>query len=195
MMKKFALFFILLAIVSISFKAVSQEQIDKFDPNEKLYWFYLSVSIRLYKEIKRNIYVISGLSKTPIYGTIAEYEKELWKCLQKGRKLAIGPFLDNKLTQKAIEIYALAKLPINLRDNRIKKLLESSIDTMNFYYYFLPKRESNYHPLRIPKTNIEKTSLNNFIELYLEGLAMEMIAIGPFVTRPEAEESKRLNRL
>jgi hypothetical protein len=83
----------------------------------------------------------------------------------------------------------------------MKKLVDSSaVSDVGYYCYYLKfyitERTKILKLKRIPaRTSVEGISLKDFLDQFLEGITMEMLAIGPFSTRPETEESKRLNRL
>jgi hypothetical protein len=200
-MKKTGLVF-LLVLFSLFYNSIfAQVQTDKFDPSEFVYWFYLRAEKKMDKQIHSIVYQVRTLSKTPKYGTFAAYEKDTWRCMQAGQQLVIGPFRDYNVAKQSIQIYDLAKLTESLRDKEIKRLKDSSEMMEGSYYcYYLKfdisQRTHRYVLKRIPaRIEVEGITINEFLETFTEGLVHEMLAIGPFFSKPEAEESKRLNRL
>jgi hypothetical protein len=191
---------IALLLSTSGFKISAQVQTDKFDPSEYVYWFYLKAEKKLDKQMNRNVYIVRTLSKIPKYGAFSVYEKDTWRCLQGGQQLVIGPFRNYEVAKQAIAIYDLAKLSSEVREKEVKKLKDSSKIEDSYYCYYLKfdiaQRTHKYDLKRIPaRTSVEGITLSDFLDQYLEGITMEMLAIGPFFSRPEAEESKRLNRL
>jgi hypothetical protein len=200
-MKNLALVLLPVLFIIFSFRLFAQVQTDKFDPKEKVYWFYLSSEIKTDKALNRDVYIARTTAKKPKYNTFSAYEKDVWKCLEGGHQIVVGPFRDFGAAKQAIEIYDLAKLPEKARGIETKKLVDSSkVSDAGYYCYYLKfyitDRTKTIKLKRIPaRTSVEGISLNDFLDQFFEGVTMEMLAIGPFSTRLEAEESKRLNRL
>ena len=173
----------------------------KFDPKEKVYWFYLNVSVKTDKIFNRDVYVIRLSNQKPKYDTYSVFEKEVWRCLQTGHQLVIGPFMEYEAARRAIRIYDLCRLQENQRETEVKNLEDSANATLTDYYcyfvkFYISERTKSFRLKRIPaRTSEDGVSLDFFIAQFLEGVTMEMLAIGPFPTREEAEDSKRLNRL
>jgi hypothetical protein len=174
---------------------------NQFDPNDYVYWFYLRTEKKLDRNLNQNVYLVRTLSKTPKYGTFAAYEKDTWRCLLGGQQMVIGPFRQFKVAKQALAIYDMAKLPEEQRKIQIAKLSEEiGLEHDEYFCYYLKydvsKRTKKFVLRRVPaRTSIDGITLDGFIDQFLEGLTFEMLAIGPFFDRPEAEESKRLNRL
>jgi hypothetical protein len=200
-MKKLGLFFLIISI-SLSTKILAQEiTTDKFNDDDNVYWFYLRADQKIDKILNRKVYDVRVLSRTPKYGTYAKYSEDTWRCLKGGQQLVIGPFRELNAAKQSITIYDLAKYTPDIRDKEIEKLKESKeIMESGCYCYFLKfyvsKRTHSYVLERIPaRTSVEALSVNEFLDQFMEGLTMEMLTIGAFVSREEAEESKRLYRL
>lgn len=171
---------------------------DGYDPNKYVYWFFIRAESKFDKETKRPVYVVRILSKTPKSGTLAVYEKEVWRYLQGGQQLAIGPFYDYNDARRAIAAYDLARLPKERMDEELGVFKDTYMTSDDYYWYFLKFRVAQ----RTGKFIFERTAarvdfgdINQFLQVFLEGVTFEQLAIGPFATQIEAEESKRLNRL
>jgi len=196
-MKKIGL--LLLLIFNLSIIISAQEKVKEFDQNEYVYWFYLRAEKKIDKVFNRFVYSVRPLSKTPKYGTYAKYSEDTWRCLQGGQQLVIGPFKVLNDAKQSIAIYELAKLSPDILEREKTKLRDSSEMAEGFCYFLKfekSKRTNNFRLIRIPaRTNVEPISIDGFLDQFLEGLTMEMLTIGPFSDRREAEISKRLNRL
>ena len=172
----------------------------KFDPSEYVYWFYLKVEKKIDKEMNRYVYQVRTLSKTPKYGAFASYEKDVWRCLNGGQQLVIGPFRDYNVAKQSIAIYDLAKLSSSIRVKEIQRVKDSSqIEDSYFCYYlkydFAPRTHRIILKRVAARIEVEPITLSDFMDQFTEGITFEMLAMGPFFTKQEAEESKRLNRL
>jgi hypothetical protein len=170
----------------------------KFDPGQYVYWFFIRAESKFDKETKRPIYVVRTLSKMPKSGTISVYEKEVWKYLQGGQQLAVGPFLEFNDAKRAIAAYDLAKLPKEKMEEEVANFKDSTITVDEFYWYFLKfKIAQRTHKYILERTAaaVATGGLNEFLHVFLEGVTFEQLAMGPFSSQIEAEESKRLNRL
>jgi hypothetical protein len=201
-MKNISLTF-LIFLFSMLCNNISAQQVvsEKFSPSEYVYWFYLRAESKIDKELNSIVYRVRTLSKTPKYGTFNAYQKDTWRCLQGGQQLVIGPFRELNVAKQSILIYDLAKLSDALRTKEIERLKDSSemmASTCYFYYlkFSVSQRTHRFILKRVPAAiNEEGMTISDFMDGFLAGLTQEMLAIGPFFSKPEAEESKGQNRL
>ncbi len=173
----------------------SQSESFSYDIKQKVYWFHIKAYIKPDKVTKKSVYMIKLGEIEPKYGTIHDYEYDLWKQLQVGSNLLIGPFLDYHDAKSAMEPYR--------QQNKIQDINKTEIQNEilvkgEYYWYFLTfkitERDRSYSLQRIAAA-VASGELMEFKEVLAEGLSWQKLAIGPFSSQVEAEESKRLNRL
>lgn len=184
---------VILLISGIFISGKSQAQVnysDNMDDNRLVYWFYASV-----REVEDHNtgYVSYSLQRKGSkidHGTLKQYERQLWKYLGNGIKMAIGPFNDYNEAKKAFIFYAIQEEAHEL---------DSTFDDNQQVFWFVlhvnrRPRSNSYELIRKPGA-IASGNYRDF-ELFLkENLMMRVMTIGPFLYMPEAEESKRIYRL
>ncbi len=191
---------ILVVIISLlSINGFSQEGIDVKDQDmdQYVFWFYIRAEIKRDRVTKKPAYVVRILSKKPKSGTIAQFDRDLWRNLNGGQNLVVGPFLEYKDARRAITLYNLARHT----DETMEKEIANHRDTAEsdeYYWFFLKYRitkrkhkfEFKHTPARVAVGNIK-----TFKQVLWEGLKFQQLAIGPFAQTIEAEESKRRYRI
>jgi len=188
-------------IINHCYLMSAQVQTGKFDLNEKVYWFYLNVSIKNDKILNRDVYVIRISSQKPKYDTYSVYEKDIWRCLKAGHQIVVGPFREFDAAKQAIKIYDLCKLQENERDTEVIKMEDSANVSNDEYFcyfmkFYISERTKSIKLKRIPaRTSVVGITVTDFIDQFLEGVTQQMLTIGPFRNKEEAEDSKRINRL
>ena len=189
---------IITSFLSISWlNSSAQVTVDKFNDNQFVFWFYVRAEIKRSTETKRPIYVVRTLSMTPKSGSILKFEKELWRYLQGGQQLAIGPFTDYNDVKRALDMYDLARKTDEMMEEEIKNYYDSTAAS-EYYWYFLkyqiaPRKKS--YELERTAARVAYGGIKEFKQVLWEGLGFQQLAIGPFPTQQEAEESKRLYRI
>jgi len=148
------------------------------------------------KELKKQVYVVKRLGKSIKSGTFKEYISEVWRYIHAGNQLTIGPFLEIDDAKRANKTYDLARRTYE----QIEKNIENSIDTTNnvYYWYVLQFTKSDRTNRFIPKrqpAKVAEGSLKDFKYFMWSSLVFQQLAIGPFTSQIEAEESKRIYRL
>ena len=171
--------------------------VKKSDPNLYVHWFYVKAEQKIDKEKKTPVYVIRVLSKTPKSGKIMEYQKDLYRCLEGGQQLTIGPFLDYKDATKALSMYDLGRYTDATMDAELKNFQDTTGNSEYYYYtlkYSITQRPPKKYRLERTAAAVASGSLKNFREALWEGLTTLNLFIGPFVTQVEAEDSKSMYR-
>jgi hypothetical protein len=200
-MKHLKFIFLMLTLIVFGHLISAQPKKKKFDLHQKIYWFYLNVSIKTDNLHNRDRYMVRIPSRKPKYGTYLDYEKGLWRCLQKGYQILIGPFKEYEAAKQALAIYDLSRLSACLREQKLREMGDSiRLDGSEYFCYYMKfkitKRTKSIRLERIPaRTSVDGISMDFFIDQFLEGVTMKMLAVGPFPTKDEAEDSKWLNRL
>jgi hypothetical protein len=126
------------------------------------------------------------------HGNINDYDRELWKNLGGGSKMAIGPFYEFEEARQALQFYDFSKP----NDQRV---IADMIDKNKDVYFFVLRvekrpRSGAYLLRRIPGA-VASGNAKAFDDMLAEGLDQKRLAIGPFWSQPEAEEAKRRYRL
>lgn len=170
--------------------------VEHFDKDQHVFWFYVKAEIKKDRELKRPVYIVRRFGKDVKSGTISKFGKEVWRNLNNGNQLTIGPFLELVDAERANKSYDLARKT----DEQMKKEIAGTVDTTNneYFWYLLQftitKRTHRYQIKRQPAAVIPGT-LIQFREMLWDVLKQKQLAIGPFTSQTEAEESKRLYRL
>jgi len=189
---------IILALIFPTIKSIAQGvSVEKLDPDRFVFWFYIRAEIKLDKETKRPIYVIRTQSKTPKSGAVRKYEKDLWRNLGGGQQISIGPFLEYQDAVRAINMYDLARETNETMEEAIRTYRDSTAAS-EYYWFFLkykisPRKGS--YLLERTAARVAYGDLKQFKQVLWEGLSFQQLAIGPFASQQEAEESKRLYRI
>ncbi len=190
---------IIISLLSINSFAQEGEGIDVKDQNmdQYVFWFYIKADIKRDRMTKKPAYVVRILSKKPKSGTLAQFDKDLWRNLNAGHNLVVGPFLEYTDAKRAIKLYDLAKKTDETMDKEIANFKDTTASG-EYYWFFLKYRitarkhkfEFQHTPARVAAGNIP-----TFKQVLWEGLKFQQLAIGPFAQTIEAEESKRRYRI
>jgi len=189
----------LLAIVLFAFQCTlkSQKEAAVYDIETFVYWFRIKAEIKPHPITSRPIYLIRLIDDAPRHGTVPDYEYDLWKQVKLGNCLLIGPFLDFYDAKNAMEMYRLQNQLGDKKEVDMQKFKETQFKNEYFWYFLtfkMSERKGSYLLQRIPAA-VATGEIKDFMLVLSEGLGWQKLAIGPFPTQIEAEESKRLNRL
>ncbi len=198
-MKKFNKFILVFIISLLTVDNFAQEGIEVQDQDNEQYvfWFYVRAEIKRDRVTKKPAYAVRILSRKPKSGTLAKFDRDLWRNLNGGQNLVIGPFLEYYDAERAIKLYNLARQT----DKTMEKEIANFRDTTaadEYYWFFLKYRitkrkhkfEFEHTPARVASGNIPM-----FKQVLWEGLKFQQLAVGPFAQPTEAEESKRRYRI
>ncbi len=180
-------------------KVYAQDGIEVEGQNDKVYvfWFYIRAEVKTDRVTKKPSYVVRIMSKKPKSGNLEKFDKDLWRNLNSGQNLVIGPFLEYADAQRAIKMYDLARHT----DASMARAIANYNDTTDageYYWFFLKYRVTKRrHKFAFERTPARVASGNipTFKQVLWEGLKFQQLAIGPFVQPTEAEESKRRYRI
>jgi len=175
----------------------AQVDISHFDKNQHVFWFYVKAEIKKDRELKRPVYKVRRAGKDIKSGKIRKYNKEIWRNVNSGQQLVIGPFLELRDAERSNEMYNLGRK----NDEQMKKEIAATRDTITYndYYWYLLQftfsdRTRKYMIKRQP-ASVFPGSLPDFKEQLWDFLKQKQLIVGPFTSHTEAEESKRLYRL
>ncbi len=163
---------------------------DNMDQNRLVYWFYVSVREREDSETGYVSYDLQLKGNKIQHGSQKDYDKNLWKYLGNGQKMAIGPFNEYEEAKKAILFYKIQDEPHEL---------DSTFDENQTIFWFVlhvnrRPRSNSYQLIRKPGA-IASGTYHDFDVFLKENLMMRVMTVGPFIYMPEAEEAKRIYRL
>jgi hypothetical protein len=183
----------LITLLSFVFEKPLNAQVsnsEKLDENRLVYWFYINVRDVEDSNTGMVSYGIQRKGTKIEHGTIKEYDRELWKFLGEGSKMAIGPFNDFDEAKKSFLLY-------NIQDEPHE--MDSTFNETQTVFWFIlhverRPRSGSYKLIRVPGA-IASGYYREFESFVKEQLKTRVLAIGPFVYMPEAEESKRIYRL
>jgi len=163
---------------------------DNLDENRLVYWFY--VGVREFENSKTGYvsYKVKRKGNRVYHGSMKMYDRELWKNLGNGSKMAIGPFNDFDEAKRAYLFYKIQEEP---------RVLDSIYNMDQQVFWFIlhvnrRPRSNSYQLVRKPGS-IASGSYADFDNFLRDNLKMRIMTIGPFLYMPEAEESKRTYRL
>ena len=188
---------LILSVFIIQFSSCRVHGQSNFDKDKYVFWFYIKAEIKKDRELKRPIYMVRRASKEIKSGTIRKFEKEVYKNLNNGNQLAVGPFENLVDAKRSNEMYNIARKT----DEQMDKEIEATVDTLgeNYFWYTLQfdisDRTRKYLIRRQPARVAQYRTLKEFRFFLWSSLKTKQLAIGPFVSLMEAEESKRLYRL
>lgn len=189
--------FILSMLILLSSVVIkSQISAFNFDNDQHVFWFFIKADIKTDKELKKPVYVVRRLGKDIKSGTFKKYKKEVWRYIHAGNQLTIGPFLELNDAKRANETYNLT----GKTNEQIEKDIENMSDTTNNVYYwyvlqFSKSDRTNRYIIKRQPARVAEGSLKNFRYFMWSSLVSKQLAIGPFTSQIEAEESKRIYRL
>ncbi|NPA69032.1 MAG: hypothetical protein GXO50_10525 [Chlorobi bacterium] len=163
---------------------------DNMDENRLVYWFYVSVREKEDSETGYVSYNLQLKGNRIQHGSQKDYDRELWKYLGNGQKMAIGPFNEYEEAKKAILFYKIQDKPHEL---------DSTYDENQTVFWFVlhvnrRPRSNSYQLIRKPGA-IASGTYHDFDVFLKENLMMRVMTVGPFNYMPEAEEAKRIYRL
>lgn len=188
---------LVILILIVQFTNCRAQGRSKFDKDAYVFWFFIKAELKKDRVLKRPIYMVRRASKEIKSGTIRKYEKEVYKNINNGNQLAVGPFEQLEDATRANEMYNLARKT----DEQMEKIIDETSDTLgeNFFWYTLQFKVSDrtrkYLIVRQPARIAQYRTLKEFRFFLWSSLKSKQLAIGPFVSQMEAEESKRLYRL
>ncbi len=170
--------------------AQNNDVVDYSDYTRTVYWFDIGIRFTKEKSTGLETMELVYFGKRIKYGNVEQFDKHLWHNLSIGKGIAIGPFNTYKEAVLANKLYNLKNLKkdttVNLKDGKT-------------YYWYLVKirRYKRLHSLDFQRmaARIASGDLERFITNIKVALPNFELAIGPFTSQPEAEESKRLYRL
>jgi len=197
-MKKLILL-ILITIVSANtyLKAQMVDGIDLEDTKRYVFWFYVKAEIRMDRELHIPVYSVRRVGKEIKGGTLKKYNKDVWRNINGGNQLCVGPFFNLEDAKVANSCYNLGRKT----DATMQKEIENTVDTTdNTYYWYtlefeITKRTHRYVLSRIPAA-VNQGSLKDFKEMLWMLLHQQdkKLVIGPFTDQTQAEISKMINR-
>ncbi len=163
---------------------------DNTDENRLVYWFYVSVREKEDSETGYVSYDLQLKGNKIQHGSQKEYDRNLWKYLGNGQKMAIGPFNEYEEAKKAMLFYKIQDEPHQL---------DSTYDENQTVFWFVlhvnrRPRSNSYQLVRKPGA-IASGTYRDFDLFLKENLMMRVMTVGPFNYMPEAEEAKRIYRL
>ncbi len=181
----------LLVFVTLLLATENFAQRIEIDKERYVFWFYVRAEIKQDKITRVPRYTVRILSKKPKSGTLQQFDKDLWRNLNGGQNLVIGPFLDYHAAVRAIKVYDLARPQ---KKGRVAPMYKDTISGNPTYYYFalkfkISKRKHRFEFQHMP-ARIDGGDLTRFQTFLRESLTQTIMAIGPFPSEPEAEESK-----
>lgn len=183
--------------VTKSFAQGEGISVEGSDKNQYVFWFYVKAEIKTNKVTKKPSYSVRILSKKPKSGNINKFDKDLWRNLNAGQNLVIGPFLEYADAERAIKMYNLGRHTDESMAKEIANFHDSTAAS-EYYWFFLKYTISKRkHKFIFERTaaRVHSGSLKEFKETLWEGLTFKQLAIGPFAQPTEAEESKRRYRI
>lgn len=163
---------------------------DELDENRLVYWFYVNVRELENSKTGYVSYKLQRKGNRIMHGSIKVYDRELWKNLGNGSKMAIGPFNDFDEAKRAYLFYKIQDEPHKLDSTY-------NMDQQVFWFILHVNRRprSNSYQLVRKPGSIASGSYSDFDNFLRDNLKMRVMTVGPFLYMPEAEESKRTYRL
>jgi len=184
---------IILSILIIIFffpKTLYSQVEIKHKPGTWVHWFYIRAAIKIDGKNHIKKYDVRKLGNTIKSGKIEDYEDLLWRYINRGNQLAVGPFTVYEDAKRALKMYNLARKT----DEQMQKEIElfkqnDSTANENCYFFYLEfsitERTHRYEFKRIPNFANPRT-VAEFKEVLWEGLINEKLAIGPFPSNNDA---------
>ena len=195
-MKQKVNLFIVIGMVffsTITFQKQSEAQVtysDDLDANRLVYWFYVSVREVSDANTGYVSYELVRKSTKVDHGSMKVYDRELWKYLGDGSKMAIGPFNDFGEAKRAYFLYNITEEP---------KEFDTTFNESQQVFWFVlhvnrRPRSNSYELIRKPGA-IASGTYRDFDTFLRENLMMRVMTVGPFQYMPEAEAAKEIYRL
>ena len=197
-MKQVIICFFSILVCLLSLTVGAQEvNVAKMDKDQFVFWITANAQIKISTETKKEVYVIRTTRGKPYSGKVRTYEKILWKTLNHGRQIPIGPFFEFADAKRAVKMYELAGHSSLSMEEEISNFNDST--AANEYYWFFLKFSISPRKriivLERTAARVAFGDLKDFRQILWEGLSFKQLAIGPFASQFEAEEAKRLYRL
>ncbi len=164
---------------------------DNMDENRLVYWFYVSVREKDDAETGYVSYDLQLKGNKIQHGSQKDYDKNLWKYLGNGQKMAIGPFNEYEEAKKGILFYKIQEKP-----HELDTAVYDKNQTIFWFVLHVNRRprSKSYQLVRKPGA-IASGTYHDFDVFLKENLMMRVMTVGPFNYMPEAEEAKRIYRL
>lgn len=197
-MKTLFLTFTLIVLNGLYSGILAQEvSVSHYSDDQFVFWIAVRAQIKISNETKKEVYVVQTVRNKAQSGKVLKYEKNLWRNLNSGYQLLIGPFTEYNDAMRAAKMYQLSKFNTKTMEKDINTYVDSTAAS-EYYWFFLKYKIMP----RTKRLSLERTaarvafgSLKDFRQVLWEGLSFQQLAIGPFPTQVEAEEAKRLYRL
>ncbi|MCF6240029.1 MAG: hypothetical protein L3J74_01640 [Bacteroidales bacterium] len=196
-MKKVLLSMLILFITKTVSINAQGNTVDLDASKKYVFWFYIKAEIKMDRELHMPIYTVRRVGKEIKGGTLKKYNRDVWRNINGGNQLCIGPFSRLEDAKRANQCYNLGRKT----DATMQKEIENTVDTTdNTYYWYtlefeITKRTHRYLLSRIPAA-VSEGSLKAFKETLWSLLRMEQkkLTVGPFTNQEDAEVSKMINR-
>lgn len=160
---------------------------------DNLYWFNIRIDKMVDKDSKRIFLHINKLFTKIQSGSFNEFAESYKKNLLKNN-LCMGPYPSRDLAQYARDCYQVGRLTYNEAIDKVGQLKSSN---KLYYFYFteplIPEKTKDLAFARIP-ARVGFGSNKEFLDIFLEGLTHQKLAIGPFDNLLIAEKSKYISR-
>ena len=190
-MKK-VFYLILLMFFTFQYSYIAAQE-QGLDDDQYVFWFYVRAEIKKDRELKRPVYSVRRIGKDVKGGTVRKFRKEVWRNMNSGQQLVVGPFVELEDAKIANKTYDLGRKT----DEQMQKEIAETVDTTdNSYYWYIiqfsiSKRTHRYVMEKQPARVAEGT-LKDFRYFMWDVLKQQQLAIGPFTSPVEAEVSKLL---
>lgn len=196
-MKK-VLLLIMILFIAQTYYSKAQGNVEGLDASKKyVFWFYIKAEIKMDRELHIPIYTVRRVGKEIKGGTLKKYNRDVWRNINGGNQLCVGPFSDLEDAKRANKCYNLGRKT----DATMQKEIENTVDTTDNTYYWYPlefeitKRTHRYVLSRIPAA-APSGDLKTFKEMLWLLLHQQdkKLLIGPFTSEEDAKISMLINR-
>ncbi len=195
-MKKLISSILIMLFIHSGIGLSAQINVTKFDKNLYVFWFFIKAEIKKDKELRRPVYKVRRASKDIKSGKIKKYENEVWKNVNNGNQLAIGPFLELEDAVRANEMYNIGRKTNEQMEQEIAATVDTTDNTYFWYILqFSKSNRTNKYLIKRQSAAVAEGTLEDFRYFMWTVLSNQQLSIGPFTSHTEAEESKRLYRL
>jgi hypothetical protein len=156
---------------SLKEKAKSQyrDTVPCIEPSATYYWYYVKP---IFNE-KSNTNKIRVLSKTPKSGSTSVYEKDVWRNMQGGQQIVIGPFNTINDAQNSILYYEIAALQSD-------SLIHSSNKELYWYKFTYNRTKKPYRFDLRSDYKLSKGNSSEFIQELKNSIQKNILLIGPW---------------
>ena len=197
-MKKLIFFIFVLTSLSHNYlKAQMVDGIDLEDTKRYVFWFYIKAEIKMDRKLHMPVYSVRRVGKDIKGGTLKKYNKDVWRNINGGNQLCIGPFSKLEDAKRANQCYDLGRKTNKIMEQEIANTVDTTDNTYYWYTleYEITKRTHRYVLSRIPAA-VQEGSLKDFKEMLWMLLHQQdkKLVIGPFTDQTDAEISKLINR-